>query len=411
MKIGYACIPVTIKATNNRKLLLKNYNESRLENLISENLNDLKFILHENRLHDINLFRISANIIPLASHPVNTFNWQSHFKSTLLGIGDYIKLNNMRVSMHADHFTVLNSKDNDVVKKSINDLNYLCNFLSSLNIDYSHKIILHIGGLYGDKISAKKRFIENFKYLNDDAQKRIVIENDERNFSIYDVLEISSALNIPVVYDNLHNICHGDNSLSHREIYTMVIKTWKNIDGNMKVHYSQQDLKKTKGSHSKTIFIEDFLHYYNEIKDFNSDIMLEVKDKDISAIKCINSLKELSHTLDNNEILNEFEKYILLLFEHTPYLDYGYFRNQQSIISLYKNIDNYLKSDINEVGFKTALNICLKELKPYINVREISHFNKIFHDENNLYKVKSYIDKLANKYNISKIINSYYLSQ
>lgn len=411
MKIGYACIPLTIKATNNRKLLLKNYDENKLENLIKENLTDLKLILQKNNLHNINLFRISANIIPLGSHPINTFNWQNYFKSFLLDIGDYIKLNNMRISMHADHFTVLNSKDITVVEKSINDLNYLCDFLNSLGLDYSHKIILHVGGLYGDKISAKKRFIENFKYLKEDLKNRIVIENDEKSFSIYDILEISNILNIPVVYDNLHNLCHGDNSLSHKEIYRMVIKTWKNIDGNMKVHYSQQDLKKAKGSHSKTIFIDDFLEYYNEIKDFNPDIMLEVKDKDISAIKCINSLKELSNTLNNNEILNEFEKYLLLILEHTCSLDISSFKNETSIINLYKNIDSYLKCGINNSGYKTALNICIKKLMPYISNREYSHFNNILKDVNNLEKAKIYIGKLANKYNVLDIIDSYYLSQ
>lgn len=411
MKIGYACIPLTIKATTNRRLLLKDYNENTLKELIKANLSDLKLILKENKNHSINFFRIGSNIIPLASHSVNTFNWEEYFNPTLLDLGDFIKSNNMRVSMHAGHFTVLNSKDEEVVKNSIHDLNYHCNFLNSLNLDYSHKIILHVGGLYGDKILAKKRFVENFKYLREDLKNRIVIENDEKSFSIDDVLELSNALNIPVVYDNLHNKCFGDNNYSHKEIYSMVYKTWKAIDGNMKVHYSQQDLGKKLGSHSKTIFIDDFLEYYNEIKDFAPDIMLEVKDKDISAIKCINSLKELSKAPLHNEILREFKKYELLLLEHNPYFDNFKFIQEKSIINLYKNIDKLLKKDIDFEGFKMALNICLKELTPYINNREISHFNNLLYKKENLQNVKNYVGKLANKYNLESIINSYYLSQ
>ncbi|MDO4534301.1 MAG: UV DNA damage repair endonuclease UvsE [Clostridium perfringens] len=411
MEIGYACIPLTIKATTNRRLLLKDYNENTLKQLIGENLSDLKLILKENKKHNIKFFRIGSNIIPLASHKVNTFNWEEHFSSTLLDIGEYIKSNNIRVSMHAGHFTVLNSNDKDVVKNSINDLNYHCNFLNSLNIDYSHKIILHIGGLYGDKILAKKRFVENFKYLRQDLKNRIVIENDEKSFSLDDVLELSNILNIPVVYDNLHNTCFGDNNYSHKEIYSMVCKTWKTIDGNMKVHYSQQDLGKKLGSHSKTIFIDDFLKYYNEIKDFTPDIMLEVKDKDISAIKCINSLKELSRVPLDNEILSEFKKYELLLLERNPYFDTCKFIKEKSIIKLYKNIDEILKTHVNYEGFKMALSICLKELSPYINNRELSHFNNLLYKKENLQGAKIYIGKLSNKYNLQSIINSYYLSQ
>ncbi|MBU5900369.1 hypothetical protein JVW24_24930, partial [Vibrio cholerae O1] len=69
-------------------------------------------------------------------------------------------------------------------------------------------------------------FLKGFKKLSDSSKKRFVIENDERNFSLYDVLDISSKLNIPVIFDNLHNICYGDNSYSLKEIYSLVIKTW-----------------------------------------------------------------------------------------------------------------------------------------------------------------------------------------
>lgn len=409
MKIGYACIPLTIKATNNRKILLKNYSEDKLKDLIYKNLNDLKLILKNNKDNNIDLFRISSNIIPLASHDINTFDWKTYFKETLIDIGNYIKSNNIRVSMHADHFVVLNSKDKNVVKNSIDNLNYLCDFLTSLNIDTSNKIILHVGGLYNDKISAKKRFIENFYYLDDKVKDRLTIENDEKKFSIYDVLELSSILNIPVIYDNLHNICHGDNSLSHKEIYNLVLKTWKKTDGNMKVHYSQQDIEKTKGSHSKTIFIDDFLDYYNEIKEFNPDIMLEVKDKDISAIKCINSLKQLSNCLDSNKLLKEFDKYELLILEHTKKLNINNFKSND-IISFYSSLDECLKSPIDDAGYKIALNMCIQRLKPYINSRELSYINVLL-AKGNLKNVKIHIGKLADKYNLSYILNSYYMSQ
>ena len=413
MKIGYACIPLTIQATNTRRMLVKDYDEKLLKDLIDKNLDDLKLILMHNKKNNIDFFRISSNIIPLASHPINTFNWQEYFKDKLLDIGSYIKTNNIRVSMHASHFSILNAKSTEVVQNSIKELQYNCNFLNSLNIDYSNKIILHVGGLYGDKILAKKRFIENFQYLNESLKNRLVIENDEKNFSINDVLEISSFLNIPVVYDNLHNICYGDNNYSHKEIYSMVQKTWKNIDGNMKVHYSQQDYGKKIGSHSKTIFLDDFLTYYNETKDFNADIMLEVKDKDISAIKCINSLRELLNlgNLNPSTTLNEFNKYELLLLEHSTHLDQLKFSEEKSIINLYKNIDNILKSPITEDSFKGALNKSFNILTPYLNNREISHFNNLLYKKENLQSAKTYIGKLAYKHNVPDIINSYYLSQ
>ena len=83
----------------------------------------------------------------------------------------------------------------------------------------------------------------------------------------------------------------------------------------MKVHYSQQDIKKNKDSHSPTIFIEDFFKYYSVAKNYDLDIMLEVKDKDFSAIKIINLIKESQNALTEIDILMEIERYKLYLIE------------------------------------------------------------------------------------------------
>jgi len=95
---------------------------------------------------------------------------------------------NIRGSMHPGQYTVLNSPNEEVVEKSIMDLEYHCKFLDSLGVDYSNKIILHVGGVYGDKISAMERFKHNFNRLSNSLKKRLVIENDDKSYTIEDVL-------------------------------------------------------------------------------------------------------------------------------------------------------------------------------------------------------------------------------
>ncbi len=85
-------------------------------------------------------------------------------------------------------------------------------------------------------------------------------------------------------------------------------------DGNMKIHYSNQNPYKKPGAHSQFIFLDDFLKYYNLLKKFDADSMLEVKDKEISAIKCINSLKE-NHK--KSFIYDEWAKYKYSVMEKT----------------------------------------------------------------------------------------------
>ncbi len=414
LKIGYACIPLTTKARTNRRLMLKDYSEEKLKVIIGDNLNDLKNILIHNIKNNIYMFRISSDIIPLGSHEINTFHWEVFYKEKLREIGDFAKEKGIRLSMHPGQYIVINSLNEDIVNKSIKDLEYHCKFLDSLNDAYSNKIVLHIGGVYGDKISAKERFIKNFQRLSCSLKRRLVIENDEKNFSIDDVLEISHKINVPVIYDNLHNICYGDNKYSIKEIYKKVMDTWKTEDGNMKVHYSQQAEGKNKGSHSNTIFAKDFLNYYSEIKEFDSDIMLEVKDKDVSAIKCIFILKELQNNAPPiSNLYTEWARYKYLVMEH----GYDYYKkcsalvkNNCSFLEFYTLVDEAISKPLQWNIQRNAF----EHVWGYVNVEasssERNHFKKIMNEEN-FVKVKDYLEKLVFKYNSKYMIDSYFFSQ
>ena len=289
MSIGYACITIGLKGSNQKSCITKNASEAKLNELIEHNLNALEVMVDYNIENNIKLFRISSDIIPFGSSPVNHIKWWESFETTFQRIGSKIKKADMRVSMHPGQYTVLNSLDEDIVDRAILDLDYSTRFLDSLELPSKHKIILHIGGIYQSKTEAIQRFCKNYNRLTESVKQRLVIENDDRSYNVFDVLEIGTKMKIPVVFDNLHNAVHPyDNE--HDEVYWIneCKKTWKEIDGNQKIHYSQQALSKRTGSHSSTIRINEFLQFYNQIDHDNIDIMLEVKDKNLSAVKCIN---------------------------------------------------------------------------------------------------------------------------
>ena len=293
MRIGYACLTVGVKNTDFKSCRLINASEERLLSIIEFNLNSLDNIIDYNIKNNIKLFRITSNLIPFGSNPINNIKWWDIYKNKLVLIGRKISDNHMRVSMHPGQYTVLNSPKNQVVKRAIDDLDYHTRVLDSLNLSKEHKIILHIGGIYDNKDKAIKRFIVNFNMLNNNIKDRLVIENDDKSYNIKDVLNISSILNIPVVFDNLHN--HVNNSGENRdENYWIELssKTWSKEHGKQKIHYSQQNPNKCIGAHSETIESNEFLEFYNKLSNKDLDIMLEVKDKNLSAIKCINLIAE-----------------------------------------------------------------------------------------------------------------------
>jgi UV DNA damage endonuclease len=154
-----------------------------------------------------------------------------------------------------------------------------------------HKIILHIGGVYGDKLLAVKRFVTNFKHLPVSITGRIVVENDDKSFNICDVLDIGSVLRVPVVFDNLHNAINPCNRQKNDvSIINECKNTWKRKDGVQKIHYSQQDPNKRPGSHSNSIFVDEFINFIDSLGRDDIDIMLEVKDKNLSALNCMRRL-------------------------------------------------------------------------------------------------------------------------
>src|SRR5690606_27074826 len=105
-------------------------------------------------------------------------------------------------------------------------------------------------------------------------------------------LEICSVLNLPAVYDNLHNKLNPCDTEKYDYYWINECKnTWKKIDENQKIHYSQQDPNKKPGSHSSCILLDEFIDFYKGIKRDDIDIMLEVKDKNVSAVNCIRSLE------------------------------------------------------------------------------------------------------------------------
>ena len=154
----------------------------------------------------------------------------------------------------------------------------------------NNKIVLHVGGIYGDKEAALERFATNFKRLPEAVQNRLIIENDDRLYNIEEVLGLAYRLQIPAVYDNLHHAINPPPSGgTDRYWIAEAKKTWKAADGKQKIHYSQQAPGKRPGAHTDTIQLDTFLTFHKQLEDQQIDIMLEVKDKNLSAVKCQNA--------------------------------------------------------------------------------------------------------------------------
>ena len=315
MSIGYACLAIAVPGSEMKSCILKNVNQDLLLSLISHNLDALEKLVDYNVLQDISLFRISSDLIPFGSSLAAELPWQRLYSEKFSTIGLKISRAGMRVSMHPGQYTVLNSPDHSVAARAAQDLDYHAKVLDGLGLGTEHKIVLHLGGAYKDKKQALYRFILRYQELNPAVRRRLVLENDGVSFNIGDVLGTASDAGIPVVYDNLHNAVNpADNPHSDIEWIRQCAATWNKSDGLQKIHYAQQHRGKKPGAHSESIQIDPFLEFYEQLTGMKVDIMLEVKDKNLSALKCLNCVSNRGIS----RLEAEWARYKYSILERSP---------------------------------------------------------------------------------------------
>lgn len=343
MRIGYACLTFAKKDFKYKTLRFESLDRERFDEVVKHNLKILQDMIIYNAQNEIKMFRITSDLIPFGSDSRMIYPWQNSYTYEFSAVGESAKKFDIRLSMHPGQYCVLNSLNKEVVVRAIRDLEYHCDILDLLNTSAHSKIVLHVGGAYGDKAQAIKRFEDAYNSLSSRIKERLVIENDERIYNIKEVLEIGEKLGIPVVFDNLHHKINPPSDILEEDIYWIerANKTWKAKDGTQKIHFSTQDKDKREGAHSKYIGVNEFLDFIMSYKASLSstkkdiDIMLEVKDKDLSAIKCNNLLK--SFECDNKCIKyleKEWALYKYLILSKDP-------ASYEKIRSLLKNKDDF----------------------------------------------------------------------
>lgn len=282
IRIGYAGINTALP-TAGRTFRLSGYSEARMLEVARANILALGEILRWNRDHGITLFRITSNLIPFGSHPVNSGSWKKDLLDDFRELGAFIRDSGMRVSMHPGQHTVLNARDEGYYASVLRDLDYHHTALDLMGLDEGHVVVVHGGGGYGDKGESSARLVRRIRGLPRALRRRLALENDERVFTASDILSLCGATGLPGILDVFHHeVLPSLEGLGSREVVRLFEHTWKGP--RQKVHYSDQAPGKRTGSHSHSIDLKSFEGFLESVGGLELDVMLEAKDKQASVL-------------------------------------------------------------------------------------------------------------------------------
>lgn len=187
----------------------------------------------------IRMYRMATALAPYASHPdLPQFRDQpARCAERLAEVGRRARELDIRLSTHPGQYTVLNSEDERVQRLAVEELGVQAELLDGMGLGPEAVVVLHVGGGAGGRDAALDRFCAGFERLSDAARARLVVENDDRTFSLSDVLALSARIGRPVVWDILHHHCNDPDRIPDREALELALATWP-AGVTPKIHYS-----------------------------------------------------------------------------------------------------------------------------------------------------------------------------
>lgn len=283
--------------------------QAYVEALGLANARDIPKMLMWNDRYNIKFLRLSSEMFPFASHGVYGYQLAPFASQALTEAGRVAAELGHRLTTHPGQFTQLGSPRLEVITAAIRDLEYHCEMLDLLKLPPQQGrdavMILHMGGVFGDKDATIARFKENYTTLPQKIKDRIVLENDDVCYTIHDLLPVCEELNIPLVLDyHHHNILFDadkirEGTLDIMSLYDRIKATWTRKGITQKMHYSEPCpgavTARQRRKHSPRV-------YTLPPCAPDMDLMIEAKDKEQAVFEVMRTLRLPGHEKINDMI-------------------------------------------------------------------------------------------------------------
>jgi len=254
----------------------------------------------------ITMYRLSSDIAPYLTHPdMPQFRDQvAECAEELQAFGGVAREQGLRLSFHPSQYIVLNSPDARLIAQSMLDVESQAEILDRMEMGPESVVVIHVGGLYDDRVAARERWAHTYERLSEPARRRLVLENDDVSFSAADVLEVHRLTGVPLVFDHQHFWCLNPERLELRATVEKFLATWPR-GVRPKLHFSspRTELREIRRKNRKTRKNEtvlqpplltghaDYCHPFEfatlmrQLESLTFDVMLEAKAKELALLR------------------------------------------------------------------------------------------------------------------------------
>lgn len=294
---GYCCINMTLKEESNtyigRSMIKRTFEAKGIKyasELALANVRDMIEIIKWNEKKGIKLYRMSSDMFPwMSEYEFADLPDYKKISNLLRGAGNLADKYGQRLTFHPGPFDVLASLNNNVVKKTVRDLNQHGEIMDMMGLPRTPyaAINIHVNTTQGGKTESMQRFVENFELLDDSVKTRLVVENDDKEtqYTTEDLHEgVYSKIRIPITFDYHHHWCHPG-ALTQEEALKLASTTWG--DTKQLVHFSscktlhEDETQTNKRAHA------DFIYEFIDSYGLSLDVEIEAKAKELAVQKYI----------------------------------------------------------------------------------------------------------------------------
>ena len=252
--LGLTCISDILKDSKNEAI-------KKLSERILHNARATRYIIRHCSENNILHYRLSSALFPLITDDATEVSIEdlpdyTQIKEELCFAGKIARQFNISIGSHPDQFNVLASKNLDAVVRTISELNFQASVLDMLGLpqDHTAPMNIHINaplpraehedvkeGIDSESFlnyqisEVAENFYDNLMKCDSGVYNRLTIENEDRGaWNVDNIIKFSDYIfqqfkfNLPVCYDNLHDICNPSETLNIKWQAERCAYTWVN---------------------------------------------------------------------------------------------------------------------------------------------------------------------------------------